>query len=368
MTTKELTVSCSCGVATHTFHLPASALPLPAHLCSCDISRRISGSLLTSYVSITLETVSSQRPDTSSLTAYDSSSILRRWFCTTCGTHMYLEYHSDGHFEAATGTLQCETSDDVVDFKSCMWIGDTKDGGASEWVKEINGKRLDTWSQNADDQAVHDTVLPVPLPADGKDAIYAHCHCKGVEFWITPPDASSKSSQSPYPDLLIAHHLNKSANPNNEPWWLPSDGIRYLAGTCTCNSCRRASGFDVTFWAFVPTSNIFLDSALTQPFSQGDQYWGTMRTFESSPGVLRTFCSRCGANVFWHGDEGKSGRKYLVDVAVGLLDAPSGARAEEILAWWTERVSFREDAPHKGLVFGLEQGLHEWSRKYAWSA
>ncbi|KAF2827109.1 hypothetical protein CC86DRAFT_323020 [Ophiobolus disseminans] len=359
MNTRELTVSCSCGVAKHTFQVSSSSLPLPAHLCSCDISRRISGSLLTSYINITHPATSPSKPDTSRLTPYDSSGILRRWFCTTCGTHMYLEYHSDRHFEAATGTLQCEASDDIVEFKSCMWIGDTQDGGASKWVKVINGKQLEAWMENAGAQNKQKTLPSSSPHLVSKNAVHAHCHCKGVEFWISPPTPSSRLSRSPYPDLMIPHHLNKSANPDNMPWWLPGDGTRYLAGTCTCASCRRASGSDITFWAFVPTSNIFLDSVLSQPFPQDGKYWGAMRKYTSSIGVTRTFCSQCGANVFWHGDEGTFGRKDLVDVAVGLLDAPSGARAEEILAWWAGRVSFEENALHKGLASGLQGGLRE---------
>lgn len=53
-------------------------------------------------------------------------------------------------------------------------------------------------------------------------------------------------------------------------------------------------------------------------------------------------------------------RPSLVDVAVGLLDAESGARAEEVLAWWPGRVSFREYALNRGLITGLEEGLREW--------
>ena len=50
-------------------------------------------------------------------------------------------------------------------------------------------------------------------------------------------------------------------------------------------------------------------------------------------------------------------------MAVGLLDAGSGVRAEELLAWWTGRVSFAEDALNKGLVRGLEEGLKRWSER-----
>lgn len=52
-----------------------------------------------------------------------------------------------------------------------------------------------------------------------------------------------------------------------------------------------------------------------------------------------------------------------MDVAVGLLDAASGARAEELLAWWTERVSFSEYALNKGLILGLERGIKAWGER-----
>jgi hypothetical protein len=69
--------------------------------------------------------------------------------------------------------------------------------------------------------------------------------------------------------------------------------------------------------------------------------------------------------VFWDGRPGKDdeGSNALIDVAVGLLDARSGARAEDILAWWPGRVSFREEASNKGLVEGLEKGLANWAER-----
>ncbi|KAH8731729.1 Mss4-like protein [Phaeosphaeriaceae sp. PMI808] len=373
MSTKELVVACFCSLTTHTFVVPTALLPLHSHLCSCNISRRTSGSLLTSYINVTHPTLSNPsppRPDTSCLTSYDSSNILRRWFCTTCGTHMFLEYHVDGHFEAATGTLQVgdlESTDEIVQFRSCMWINDTKDGGGSKFVTYINKNPLKRYAHEAhisDELPLNWYSSPPPSSPSSRgkqaEAIYAHCHCKAIEFYITPPtlDSSCPSkTSSPFPDLLVPYHLNQSANPKNFPWWLPTPS-KYLAGTCTCRSCRRASGFDLTFWAFIPTANIFLDAQLTQPFKLT---WGSMKSFTSSPGVTRTFCSRCGANAFWSGSKDSFGREGLVDVAVGLLDAKSGARAEERLAWWPRRVSFREFAIHEELVRSLEGGLRDWA-------
>ncbi|KAI8933070.1 hypothetical protein NX059_009715 [Plenodomus lindquistii] len=297
---------------------------------------------------------------------------------------MYLQYHDDGHFEAATGTLSVESEEGeekvdlgtIIDVKGLMWIGDTKDGGASSFIREINGKVLERWHGEAwkSEQLApdwRDMTLPShtnSAPTQGaekSEAVHAHCHCHGAEFWITPPNPSSKLASSPFPDLLIPHHLNKSANPSNEPWWLPSS-TTYLAGTCACKSCRRASGFDITFWAFVPTANIFLDAEFTQPFPDDAEVlpplWGTMKMYDSSEGVTRTFCGRCGANVMWSGSKETHGRDGLVDVAVGLLDG-EGARAEGMLGWWGDRVSFVEEEGNADLVKGLEAGLREWAER-----
>lgn len=69
-----------------------------------------------------------------------------------------------------------------------------------------------------------------------------------------------------------------------------------------------------------------------------------MKSYRSAKDVTRTFYSRCGANVFW------DGREKVMDVAVGLLDAGSDARAGELLAWWPKRVKYAQEALDRGLV------------------
>jgi len=63
--------------------------------------------------------------------------------------------------------------------------------------------------------------------------------------------------------------------------------------------------------------------------------------------------------IFWTGDD----RPELIDVAVGLLAAPCGARADSWLKWTTSRVSFSEDAIHKALVDSLGAGLEAWGKR-----
>ena len=60
-----------------------------------------------------------------------------------------------------------------------------------------------------------------------------------------------------------------------------------------------------------------------------------------------------------------------MDVSVGLLNADEGATAETWLDWWTERVSFAEDAGNgrtgemasnaRCLIDNLETGLRGWA-------
>jgi hypothetical protein len=66
----------------------------------------------------------------------------------------------------------------------------------------------------------------------------------------------------------------------------------------------------------------------------------TIRTYESRAGIYRDFCGRGGAAVFFRKD-GRDGDVW--DMAVGLLEAESGARAEGRLGW-DAKVCFGEEA------------------------
>jgi len=73
---------------------------------------------------------------------------------------------------------------------------------------------------------------------------------------------------------------------------------------CHCTLCRRASGAEALPWASVARE----DFAITQ---------GTPAAFESSPGVARHFCGRCGSPLVFD----KTGED-AVDVTLGTLDEP----------------------------------------------
>jgi hypothetical protein len=270
---------------------------------------------------------------------------------------MYLEYKHDGHFEVSHGTI--EKSDGVLQFAGHMWIGDTRDGGASDWMPEFGGTAAKRWLGEAEKSPEaplgwRDTEDAFPTSARG-EKLRCHCHCGGVEFFISPPSEESLKASSPLPDLLVPYNSGQSpANPENKPWWLSSDRTKHLAGTCACDSCREISGFDITPWAFIPIAGVSLTNG--EPFRHG---FGTLKSYRSSPIAKRWFCDRCGANVFYDSDE----RPTLLDISVGVLDAKSGARAAEWLEWEKGRVSFREDLHNKGLVEALEKGMSKWTQE-----
>ena len=89
--------------------------------------------------------------------------------------------------------------------------------------------------------------------------------------------------------------------------------IRYRASAaplasmvCHCNSCRRISGAPMVAWL------TFAKAAVV--YSQGQP-----AELRSSPGVLRTFCARCGTQLTYHND------RYAdeIDLTTATLDEPS---------------------------------------------
>lgn len=381
--TTALKTSCLCTRSTFIFNVPTSILPLPAQLCHCNISRRISGTICTSYVAIPLDCHPTPVDWKKALTPYHSSDILTRWFCTACGTHMFLEYAKDGQLWASTGTVRKdgmgvaegetkESTDGLVRFMGNMWIEDTLDGGASEFVRKVGDRDMQRWLVAANDSE------QIPLgwkddsaqTASEDDTLLLRCHCNGVQLRVTRPNEQSTQAMSPFSDLIVPAPSGQSpANPKNQPWWLAPDRKRYLTGTCSCRSCRLATGFDIMSWSFVPLCNL--------TFTDGSPVQGTKEGLDSDPRIRemtkiadyqspltnktikRHFCPKCGATVFWWSDF----RPGLIDVAVGLADSKSGVLAEEWFMWFTQRVSYGEEALNRELIDGLAEGLKDWAHE-----
>lgn len=92
-------------------------------------------------------------------------------------------------------------------------------------------------------------------------------------------------------------------------------GVRYRvegklrdAAACHCGQCRKVTGH---YGAFTACRNERLSIEKDE----------TLAWYESSPGVRRGFCSRCGATLFWDSSE----RPYIA-MAAGTLDTPTDIR------------------------------------------
>jgi len=123
-------------------------------------------------------------------------------------------------------------------------------------------------------------------------------------------------------------------------------------GHCHCQSCRKASG--TAFGA-----NAGVDRASFRLLSGAD----SLREYESSPGKVRAFCSRCGSPIY--ACLAKS--PDVLRVRLGSLDTPLASRARahtfvsdkadwEDIEAFSSLPQFPEWAPRDVLV---QKGSHQ---------
>ncbi|KAH7150686.1 Mss4-like protein [Fusarium sp. MPI-SDFR-AT-0072] len=297
-------------------------------LCHCNTCRYSTGLLCTSYVP-------TEKPNSfDSLSVFDGVDGSSRYFCSTCGCHIFQSLKGgDGELSwgVATGVIICsDDSNERVRYAVHQKVEDTADDGASIWIPLEEQQRYSVHSHS--DSLLQTTYL---------DAL---CACEAIHLRITRPNTASYLPHRNYTDLMHPHCSTEesiTSNPSDEKWWVQGD--KYLAGTCACESCRLASGFEIQTWAFIPRANISIfapDSSRTEvPLDFESLPTGALRSYQSSQGVVRHFCGGCGATVFWRGVSDPS----VVDVSVGLFRADEGARAENWVHWFTGRTAYRRD-------------------------
>lgn len=230
-----------------------------------------------------------------------SKDRITHYFCPTCGTHMVARVLPQKREEESTATwfIACGTLGDTKNIYRPRheYLSDTLDGGIADFITVSNNKRVERWGRHPGDgeqlPSYWPSLLRRNLPI--ANTLKAYCKCRGIEFWIT-----------------------RLAN-----------GKMFEVRLCTCDSCRLANGME---WfsgasATIGPSYIFLDKDGQNQYQRGEKF-GTLQIYPSSPGVERSFCGVCGATVFL--DHTGAGE---VRVAVGLLDADEGSRAETWLSW-----------------------------------
>jgi hypothetical protein len=305
------------------------------------------------------------------LVGFPFTKRLTDYHCKTCGSLMLAHFYTDAddhskgeNWDIMSGTF--EQADGVFEYQAHEFIADTLDGGVADVLPSIDGKELPRyalWPEDGKqvplDWRSEDRPQVKPSP---NDKLHCRCKCGGVECWIARPSDRSKDAQGALADLIVPNHIRQQrsdmSTEDKSAWWLMDDGKKFLGGFCACNSCRLDTGMEWMQWAFIPTIDISLDREGKKPFQLP---FGTLKTYNSSKGVERYHCGTCGASVFFTSDE----RRDLVDLAVGLIDAPEGARAETWLEFWTQRLSYREDAiPRaKSLTIAMEDGLKKFGER-----
>ena len=360
--TKTVKASCLCGKASYDLTLPASEFPLQSMWCHCGSCRHKTGTLSQKICGVP-DSFQPQKELFEELTPYEFSERLTEYFCKTCGALMLTHakrgaYSSRGaHWDVMSGTL--EKAEGVFELTAHEYVADTIDGGFSDFLPAIKGKQLERWPGRPNQGEQLPLYWQSPdrptLTPDPADKLHCHCKCGGVEFWIARPSERSKKALGPWPDLIIPHHSTEP-RPDHSEWWLRDNGTKFLAGNCACNSCRLDTGMEFQSWCFIPTIDISLDKGGKEQYKIP---FGTLKAYQSSPDVTRYHCGVCGASAFFTCED----RTDLVDIAVGLLDAPEGARAESWLEWRMNRLSFREDALPRAetLTLAMEEGQRLWA-------
>lgn len=111
-----------------------------------------------------------------------------------------------------------------------------------------------------------------------------------------------------------------------------ANGTPSWVAYCHCASCRRHTGSPVT--CFVN-------------FARGDvDFRREPSVFESSPGVRRSFCERCGTPIAYETEK----RANEIDIYLNAFDEPE-AFSPETHVFHSERIPWfdtRDELPRKG--------------------
>jgi hypothetical protein len=83
------------------------------------------------------------------------------------------------------------------------------------------------------------------------------------------------------------------------------------ASHCHCSMCRKAHGAAFGTYAAAKAAEFRIVSGSER-----------IKRFQSSPGIVRTFCARCGSTLHGLSESNPS----IVDVVLGVLDDDPGVR------------------------------------------
>ena len=310
-------LTCLCGLIEEPATLLAqSTLPKENTFCHCGSCRYTTGSLGAWY--LTLNAAPSEK-SLSNATPYKTSEKYTRFFCKECGCNVFVRSERDGRWIACSGVVEMKESaggqgqdpKNVSKIVYHEYVGDAKDGGIAPFLTKLGERDVPCYSSEPEVEGVKTLTNSELLQMrhrqssatkDRGDMLEVSCHCGACQLRIAPPPYTLSS----------------------EGWYVPkTDRNKYYARLCCCRSCRLTLGFTLQPWTYIPPSQIF--TANHEPVVVGPKAKETvqiekLKHFQSSEFVLRSFCTGCGATMFYQSFE----RPYIIDVSVGVLRSKSG--------------------------------------------
>lgn len=260
-------------------------------------------------------------------------------FCSNCGCHIASIGIEKGNW-VVSSSIFTDHGPDNFQIRKHIYSKSTKDGGIAECLKHIAGKEFIDWNPPEDSPEAAAVEYEPEVGEDGKERLRAKCFCGGVSFTISRP--TKEVADDGYMSQFIS----------------PKDETKWNGCFDTCDDCRLCHGTHIVGWSFIPL-------AICEPPIKPDLLIGTAKTFQSSEGVLRSFCGNCGATfLYLHADRHPSDRQAVVDLATGVLRAPEGSMAKNWLTW-RAKMAWSDDGKgfDKEFFEALQNGMNDWVKK-----
>ncbi|KAI8625375.1 Mss4-like protein [Xylariaceae sp. FL1651] len=334
--TRTFDARCHCGNISYAISIPAPALPLNAYICGCATCRHTHGTFGAFYVLLPKGIAPHWANADASLIAYntrkdDQGGHGELNFCAACGAHF-------GFHESSTSqwTLDISLFDEPFwVFTDFLALDSSLDGGMLPWLPQCSDKEVSQRNLITDKAS----DLEPEVGVEGEERLRAQCHCGGVSFTIPRPTPAVEN------DEYMRDYVS------------PKDPKKWKAFLDFCHDCRLLSSAHFTPWILVPRF-------LVEPVLSVDLRLGTMKTYASSARNTRGFCGRCGATVLIKTqDRTPTDQQTVLNIAMGILRAPEGVRAESWVTWRAGKPAWVDDAKGYDAYFSdsVIDGHKRWS-------
>ncbi|EEY19366.1 DUF636 domain-containing protein [Verticillium alfalfae VaMs.102] len=300
MQPENVVITAHCLCRKHTF---TASLPTSSLPLEATVDHSDGARYLTGGLFLATAPWPTPQENVSTLKAYTVSKTVETFSCATCSSQMF--QREDGQLRVITGVLGKNKG--LVQYSKHTGMEGTKDGGAAPWFGQTAPSEQATSKACAESS---ETEL--------------RCHCGGVH--------------------LVLHGARAE---DAEAWRaiVDPESKRYLATLDACDSCRTTVGSDIVCWAFAPIARV--------------KFAGEWFGFPTNVADLKAAVLRGVAGL----GTMKVTRPKQVDITVGLLRRPDGARANGALSWALGRADYLEDVKggwRETVINGFVEGSERW--------